>query len=168
MLQRSLEDLISIYLNKGKPALEKKLVKLRDKAITSEDLLKFYVRKEAVNEFLQKEQGILPKLSQFSTIEDLSDLAFNEFIHIRGVGEASINAWVLHQAYLRDIDPEANCFFCLSRHSKSCLNKHKIPEKSIVKYVKSLHKDLHPLNNIEIVDFINYVDKNKRLEDILP
>ena len=169
MIKRSVEELINTYLTSGKPALDRKLKKLSNNATTSKEVLKMHsIKEDVINEFLEKEKGIQHKLSLCTSYDDLSDLANKTFGTIKGIGERTINSWVLHRAYSLDIDPESDCFSCLCKNGRDYVAKQSITKDTLVKHIKSLHKDFHSINYIEMADFINYADKKKMLTDIMP
>lgn len=154
---KDLKQAVEDYKEKSLPRLPKKIEGIRSKESYLDHILSGKT-KEARVAFRAAEKRIIPKLNRCTNAEEISDICYDAFDPIRGIGQQTISDYIYHVLHIRDIDPESNCYTLLTLHARTALNKRGyISENNLVTFKKNdLFKDF------DSIAFIDFANKNYR------
>lgn len=148
-----MEETIQNYRHKRLRKTEDRLEVIRQPVNYLDSLLAGR-SEEAKQEFIRIEREILPEVSMCGSIDELQELCFHAFGLIPGIGERTIMDYVFHAAYIRDMDPEANCACFLITPAKKVLQTMGMIQGKTIRLgrVQDLFRGFNPM---VFVDFAN-------------
>ena len=167
-MERKIELVINYYLCRGKKALDNRLKRIQDKSVSSERMLRIFGRtREAIALFLIAERHIAPEINRCRQISELEEIAFKAFSSIKGIGESTIEGWVLKQAYMLNINPEANCSDIIYKSARVSIKSAKLTYEQLFQYVRQQRKEFASFRDLDVVQFLNYLQSKRVLELML-
>lgn len=148
-----MEETIQNYRDKSLRKTEERLDAIRQPVNYLDSLLAGRTE-EAKHEFARIEREIIPEINACESIDELQDLCFREFGSIPGIGERTIMDYVFHAAYVRDMDPEANCACFLMIPAKRVLQSMDLINGKTIR-MDRIENLFHGFSPMAFVDFAN-------------